>query len=222
MWCGANALGHRGTVASEVSSAPHQVESESVLAPAEQPFSSVLPHTWDPPRIRNFWGAVCTPSDGVLPHRGAQKGYFEFALSFRLTPHLLLSDGQTSANSCHRYGLQMSGCSYRLLVNFSFSPAKLSFHASSWGHPSNNMTQDKNPPFFPCCHTVFLCVVEGGKPSKNILPCFWVFQRKCRRLLSLIWPFPQPWFVLELYGAGMYQSLTWSLRSFKNEHFHGL
>lgn len=74
----------------------------------------------------------------------------------------------TAAIHC---GSHMPSCRYRLLVNFSFSPAKLSFCASG-GHPSDSMTQDKNAPFFPCCHAVLLWVVERGKPSENILPCF--------------------------------------------------
>lgn len=49
IWCGASALGHRGTLAAQVSSAPHQMKkSESALSSsscAEQPFSSLLPHT---------------------------------------------------------------------------------------------------------------------------------------------------------------------------------
>lgn len=94
-----------GTVDAQVSSVPHQVqESESVLSSsgcAEQPFSSVLPHIRHALGIRNFWGTVSAPAGGVLlSHRGAQKRCFESALSFTLTPHLLFSDGQTSANSC--------------------------------------------------------------------------------------------------------------------------
>lgn len=128
-------------MAAEVSSAPYQVkESESMFkAPSVVQDFSVLLHIWS---IRNFGGTVSTPTDGVISHRNALN-----LLSLSCWVHSCCSQiVKLLPTAAIHYGSQMSSCSYRLLVNFSFSPANLSFYASSWGHPSVT----------PCCHTVLL------------------------------------------------------------------
>lgn len=117
---------------------------------------------------------------------------------------------------------RMSSCRYRLLVNFSFSPAKLSFCASCWGHPSNNMIQDKNPHFFPSCHTVLLCVVQRGKPSENILPCFLGFSKKMQKAVIPDLAFSTHLICVRTFWGWEVTKFNLILQPFRNEHFHGL
>lgn len=162
----------RGTVSAQVSSVPPQVkESESCSAPVvvqsslsllcfsipEMLQESEIPEALSAPQLSASFPTEMLRRDALNLLFLSCWLHISYSQMVKLLPTAAL-----------HYGSLMS----RLLVNFSFSPAKLSFCASSWGHPSKKMTPDKNPPFFPNCHTVLLWVVERVKPSENILPCF--------------------------------------------------